>query len=744
MTPTICAFCNYIFKNLFDEPDESLGEVPATDLVCARVDDKIGNVEFLISRKDDGSENDSESELIAKKILSLLKNSNYSYRDISILVRKRKYFADLEKVFLKYEIPFTIVGGRGFYQRQTIADVYNYLSFLADENNSAALVGLLRSPFFNVSDSKLFEVSLKKSRSIWRKLNLAKDDLEINKICELLSENISMSSSVSLPDLIQKIITDRNFLSVLSSRNDRDQEIANLNKLITIARNYNAVGFRNLFDFLTFMKDSISSLADESQASITSNADAVQMMTIHQSKGLEFPVVFLYKTDEAGISSAIKSGEVRVDKKYGLLTKVPINQDYFEEYQIAPIAMMYNYFEEKKNNAELKRLLYVAVTRAKDELYITSSIKKDAAIKKDSFINLLALGLKNDFSSDEIIFNEQLEILSIEKESFVNKSRQMNLTIPITTEIEIESYKKEEKVRNVDSAEINITSLNSLEKGEIISASKVSIYSQCPLKYLLTYEYGFGKFNSDYLHFKFLDTQKNQKYFSDAALENDIDDVDFRFEPVGIEMKDYDSALYGRLFHKAMEKSFYPNQIEDFVNDEFGAELKEGRVSEKLLQRLQADLINFSRSKLFSIISSTENFKNEFEIYVADSDYYLHGIIDKIIFNGNKICIYDYKTDDIEKKEIKKHSEYYLMQLKFYLYIASKLFSEFDSFEGSLVFVKHPDDIITLNYDKIKIRELEKEITDIIKSIRMKNSEKNIKHCKVCSYSGLTNKCIIS
>ena len=71
-------------------------------------------------------------------------------------------------------------------------------------------------------------------------------------------------------------------------------------------------------------------------------------------------------------------------------------------------------------------------------------------------------------------------------ESFVNKSRRINLTIPITTSIELELSKREEKVRNVDSTEINITSLHSQEKGEIVSASKVSIYSQCPLKYLLT------------------------------------------------------------------------------------------------------------------------------------------------------------------------------------------------------------------------------------------------------------------
>jgi ATP-dependent helicase/nuclease subunit A len=405
---------------------------------------------------------------------------------------------------------------------------------------------------------------------------------------------------------------------------------------------------------------------------------------------------------------------------------------------------MYNHFEEKKNNAELKRLLYVAVTRAKDELYITSSIKKDTSLKKDSFINLLAAGLRNNFSSDEIVFSYQLETLKNENKIFVNKSQQINLKIPITTDIKIDTRKREEEVRDVDKSQINIASLHSLEKGEIISASKVSIYNQCPLKYLLTYEYGFGKFNSDYLSFKFADNQKNQKYFSGYDKENDVENDGERFETFDNNIKDYNSALYGRLFHKAMEKSFYPNQIEDFLNDEFGTELKDGQISEKLLQRLQNDLKSFSRSKLFSLISLAENYKNEFEIYVADHDYFLHGVIDKIIFKENKILIYDYKTDDIEKKEIKKHAGYYLMQLKFYLYIASKLFGEFDSFEGSLVFVKYPDDIVTLNYNKSQLKELEDEITNIIKSIRLKNSEKNIKHCKVCSFSGLSNKCIIN
>ncbi|HCY76940.1 MAG TPA: hypothetical protein DHV28_13550 [Ignavibacteriales bacterium] len=744
MTPAICAFCNHIFKNLFNEPDETLGEVPATDLVCARVDDKKGHVEFLISREDEDNSTNSESELVAKKILSIITNNQYNLRDISVLVRKRKYFADLEKVFTKYQIPFSIVGGTGFYQKQIISDIFNYLSFLADENNSTALAGLLRSPFFNVSDSRLFEISLNKGRSFWKKLTFLKDEKDLSEIYNLLTENISISSSISLPDLIYKIVTDRNFLSILSTRNDSYQEIANLNKVINIARNFNAVGFRNLYDFLTFMKDSIAGLTDEAQAAITSNADAVQMMTIHQAKGLEFPVVFLYKTDESGISASIKSGEVKIDKKFGLLTKVPINQNYLEDYLSAPVNSIYNYFEENKNNAELKRLLYVALTRAKDELYITTAIKTKSDFKKDSFIDLLAKGLKNNFLSDEIAFTENLEMLSIIEKKYINKTEQINLNIPLTSGIDEKFKEIESSIRPYNNVVINPASLHSHEKGEIISASKVSIYSQCPLKYLLTYEYGFGKFNSDYLNFKLSGKQSGYRFFSDNSEEEKSELTDERFETFENQDIDYDASLYGRLFHKAMEKSINTDDLDNFIVSEIGSGNNNQNLNPKLHLRLKTDIEAFKKSKIYSDISNAANYKNEFEIYVADEDYFLHGIIDKIIFDGDKILIYDYKTDDIEKKEIIKHANYYLMQLKFYLYIASKLFIRFNNFEGNLIFVKHPDDIVNLRFDRNQMKKLEEEIKSIINAIRMRNHEKNPEHCRVCPFSGLTNKCIIN
>ncbi|MDP2363682.1 MAG: 3'-5' exonuclease, partial [Ignavibacteria bacterium] len=654
--------------------------------------------------------------------------------------RKRKYFADLEKVFLKYEIPFTIIGGRGFYQRQTITDIFNYLSFLADKNNNTALIGLLRSPFFTVSDAKLFEISLKPGRNFWKKINTVSDDVEIISICILLKENLSISNSISLPQLIDKIITDRNYLSILAVRNDGDQEIANIAKLVSIARNFNATGFRNFYDFLNFLKESITDLSDESQASITINADAIQMMTIHQSKGLEFPVVFLYKTDESGISGAVKSGEVKIDKKFGAITKVPLNQDYIEDYHSAPIAALHNYFEEKKNNAELKRLLYVAVTRAKDELYISASIKNNSSFKKDSFINLLSDGLRNDFSTNEITINEQLEYLKIENDNYINRVENVNLIIPITTQLDFVEREISRQTQQKENIKFNTSVLHSREKGEIISASKVSIYSQCPLKYLLTYDYGFGKLNSDYRNYS-LNTKQYQ-YNSITVSEDD--NLDDRFEPVGKETHSNDSALFGKIFHKVMEGNISVEKLDEYLKNQLEFSLENITTSEKMTARLKSDLINIYQSETWKMINQYPNYKNEFEIYVREKDYYLHGIIDKIIFSEKKILIFDYKTDDIEKKEIKKHSEYYLMQLKFYLYIASRLFSEFDTFEGSLVFVKHPADIVTIIYNKNEIKNLEKEIAGIINSIRNKNSEKNYNHCKVCSFSGSSNKCIIN
>ena len=332
MAPAICLFSNELFKNLFVNPNELYNEVENTNIVCARTDKKSGEIEFLLSNPD--SENEiTEAELVARRIIEL-SIKGVEYRSIAILVRKRKSFAELETEFINYGIPFSIIGGRGFYQRQTISDVYNYLSFLSNKGNSTALVGVLRSPFFSVSDSILFEISLKNGENFWEKLKqYSSENNKINEINNLLEENLQLASSLEITALIRKILTDTEYLAVIASRNDGDQELANIEKLIEISRGFSLKGFRNLYDFLDYLNDAITGIEDESQAAVTSDSNAVQLMTLHQAKGLEFPVVILFKTHESSQKTLIKSKQVSISKKFGILTKLPLNEDYLADYQ---------------------------------------------------------------------------------------------------------------------------------------------------------------------------------------------------------------------------------------------------------------------------------------------------------------------------------------------------------------------------------------------------------------------------
>ncbi|MDH3268675.1 MAG: UvrD-helicase domain-containing protein, partial [Ignavibacteria bacterium] len=116
MAPAICLFVNSLFRNLLKESRLLFNEVSASDLVCARSDDFTGKVEFLIVN----SEDTNEAELTAKKIISLkseFKDQLKEWNDIAILVRKRASFNELQKAFIKYQIPFNLIGGTGFYQK---------------------------------------------------------------------------------------------------------------------------------------------------------------------------------------------------------------------------------------------------------------------------------------------------------------------------------------------------------------------------------------------------------------------------------------------------------------------------------------------------------------------------------------------------------------------------------------------------------------------------------------------------
>lgn len=736
MAPNICLFTNHLFKNLFKKPGKLYSEVEQTDIVCARDNDFKGHIEIILSDKE------KEAEVIAEKILLLLndkKSTVNNWKDIAVLVRKRKSFKEIENAFTKYKIPFLILGGTGFYQRQSVSDIFNYFAFLLDEKNDTALIGLLRSPFFSVPDSNIYRLSFYEGESYLQKIvNAAKKDNYWKKLNVVLTENLKLAKRVNPDEILRKILNESGFLSVIASRPDGEQELANVNKLISLTIDFFTEGYSTLYDYVSFLKDSIETTEDEAQGKPAASTDAVNILTIHQAKGLEYSAVFLFSCDDFTKTEGVVSKNITVSKEFGVLTKVPLNDDYFNDYEELPLVKMYNVVEKKRDLAEIKRLLYVAVTRAKDYLFISSKKNNKNIFNPYSFMYLIQKGLNIVLSSDEISIRENLGRLIKKEGKFITERETIHLHIPI---LKGESKKpfddNPEKI--IPDKKFLIKTIADTSANELISASRLSVFLQCPLKYKLKYVYGFKEIYDFYKR----NYDKNVKSYRQEFKreEENIITEQLIFERTDI------AAVKGKIIHKALQKNIPPNSIDDFVKKELLAEADSIEGSEILTgqigNELKTDIQNFIVSEQYLFLNSFTNFKSEFEIYLKENDYYLFGIIDKIIFTEDKIIIADYKTDSITEEEINTRAKDYINQLRFYSYIVHNYFRDNRKIEMRIVFTKHPGKPVILLNSEETLHGIKKHILSFINAVRNSKFEPEISHCADCNFAINGKQCII-
>ncbi|MGD8307075.1 MAG: UvrD-helicase domain-containing protein [Ignavibacteria bacterium] len=736
MEPVICLFTNILFKNVFRNPDKLYNEVEHSDLICAKQDITCGEVAMLCADEANGI---SESDLISKQILSLIYNESNSveWKDIAVLVRKRSTFKELEKKFTDYRIPYKIVGGRGFFQRQSIYDIYNYFSFLLDTNNDAALVGVLRSPFFSVSDLKLFEISLNSGNSFWEKLqNSIHKNEELREIVDLLKNNINNSGDRDFNTILRIIFENTNFISVLASRPDGNQELANLEKLQSLTNNFTSQGFKTLYDYVDFLKEAINKFEDEAQAGLAGQEDAISLLTLHQAKGLEFPAVFLYKCHEVSRTDKIQSKSISIDKNFGILTKVVEEDNFLSEYKQVPLNTIRDYIESRKNLAEIKRLFYVGVTRAKKYLYISTDINPPK-YSATSFMSLLIDSLNIDLNKTGHIIEGELTYLINKNKIFSNITKELKYDLPIIREINLPDKLKITGKKNAQEKKFLLDDINDEAMGEIISATKVAAYMQCPLKYNLIYKYGYSELFSEFKSGKDSNnslTDFERRREANKAADNEGFDLRSLFD------------VKGQIIHKILEKEIDFKNLSDFICREVESfnisSFSDGDIKDSFISDTYKLISSFYKSKEFAGLKSSSNYRNESEIYLKEKNHFLYGIIDKLIFDGKKIVIVDYKTDDIEIESIKNIANYYLNQLNFYANIVSKLHKDVDNFQIKIVFLKHPDETFSINYNRNDVEKIEYEISKAIQGILNDDSSKNLTHCNVCNFS-VAGRCII-
>jgi ATP-dependent exoDNAse (exonuclease V) beta subunit len=377
----------------------------------------VANVQMIVfDAADDEGDRDSElsnlteSRAVAKWIedmvesrAPLINNDGrverpLRYGDFAVLVPKNSNFAVIERGLAERDIPYVTFAGRGFLNRQEVIDIENLLYFLGNQQDSHALLGTLRSPLFALSDDTLHELFLSARAetpdiTLWDALRKAVSTRRpgyesVLRAVNELRRFMDDAARLSLSALIRKIIQKTSYDLALMSADNGKQRARNLWKLVAIAKDHEELSFYEFANRLTLMRDFELKQTD---APFESH-DAVKLMTIHASKGLEFPAVAM-----PCLSGRILGQERKLifHRNYGFALDTSRGDS-----ENRPVWYRYaRQLDQDMEVAERKRLLYVGMTRARD--YLGVFLEKDTGQQAESFRLWLAEILDIDFHGSQ-------------------------------------------------------------------------------------------------------------------------------------------------------------------------------------------------------------------------------------------------------------------------------------------------------------------------------------------------------
>jgi ATP-dependent exoDNAse (exonuclease V) beta subunit len=329
--------------------------------------------------------------------------SSFKYSDIALLFRAMTQVGMYESVFRRANIPYQTVLGRGFYERSEIRDLIQLLRFLDNKTDELALAAVLRSPLCGISDNALLalrcapwldEVDMgdslrgfSQTRKLYLALQRHRDIAYINddehvlldRAADLIKGLIARQHHYSLSTLLRFAVERSEFAAVIAATFDGAQRLANVQRLFTLAERFERSGAHLIRDFVRYVEEFEAIGSRESEGQIDEATNAVKLMTIHQAKGLEFPVVII--PDLQRWSRPMENW-VLLDRQHGLTLKVPDGRGG------SPLAgLTFTRFEKRhalREQFESMRLLYVAATRAQDRLILSGTTKELDRLGKGS------------------------------------------------------------------------------------------------------------------------------------------------------------------------------------------------------------------------------------------------------------------------------------------------------------------------------------------------------------------------
>ncbi|MEC1118364.1 helicase-exonuclease AddAB subunit AddA [Bacillus safensis] len=398
---------NFLFKQLMGE---TVGEIDYDEqaelkLGASYPESEDTTTEMLLVHLDQQeAETDEEREeletvqlearVIAKKIRELVEQPfqvydakqqmtrNLQYRDIVILLRSMPWAPQMMEELKKQGIPVYANLSSGYFEATEVSVILSLLKVIDNPYQDIPLAAVLRSPIVHLDENEmaLIRTSDKKGTyydAVKAFMSVTHSDhptcKKLERFFRLLRKWRDFSMNHSVAELIWEVYRDTQYLDYVGGMPGGKQRQANLRALYDRAKQYEKAAFRGLFRFLRFI-ERMQERGDDLGAAKTfsETEDVVRMMTIHSSKGLEFPVVFT-----AGLGRNFNMMDLNqsylLDKELGFGSKY-IHPELRISYATLPLVAMKKKMRKELLSEEL-RVLYVALTRAKEKLFLVGSVK---------------------------------------------------------------------------------------------------------------------------------------------------------------------------------------------------------------------------------------------------------------------------------------------------------------------------------------------------------------------------------
>ena len=597
-------------------------------------------------------------------------------------------------------------------------DFSAFVKILQNNADDVSLITILKSHFFGLADNELFAVSRLNGDTFWDKFKsyVFSDGDEISSNAKRAFDKLihlnKYASRLSIPDLLNLIVETTAWYGAIAKDENFLRKKANYKKLINTAASFEGRGFTGLYDFAEEL-DKLAESSSEGEANYVTDKNAVNIMTIHAAKGLQFPLVVLFDTNSG---TGGNNFGFSVDKDHGINFKLNIyNEEGMPpEKQGSALSYIADQKQKDADEAEEKRLLYVALTRAENYLVFSAKLKLNKLGDKFTYIKpffkKIMTGAGYNAENITPADLEEEKIYPVNLKSLNNKVsfEGLKYKLELITDSEYKVYTGETQAKQNDAYKtIYLPEIKSTNKDEIFSATKYLKYSGD--KNAFTYRYELGIPDDDDIIVP-----------ADNSREH-------------IPADKYTGTKAGTLIHLTLENLEKWMDINGTVqNDSLETVIKNEMMRNQvnyddgLFERIRTECVNTAETAL--IRDNAENIKSssfEHEVYMPVSEEFIVGAIDLLLKNKNgDYEVWDWKSNIV--KNMDELAEHYKFQMKLYAYFVYKLKPGQSVYSSKLLFTRlarqgadEKDWTYTFNWKPLELEAFGTELEKITEKIKV-------------------------